>query len=117
MFISGSSIEITALLDDKYASSLNEASPTFHLIRLDETTVASSVYSKDTVTPSDSVAPKNPSVGPAAPSANVCVGPSVVSPSPSASCAKPINVISPVNIPVSGPFSTSLYAVSLLSLV
>ena len=88
----------------------------FHLIRLDETTVASSVYSKDTVTPSDSVAPKRPSVGPALAASNVSVGASLVA-SPSESCANPTNVISPMNIPVSGPFSTSLYAVSLLSLV
>ena len=74
----------------------------FHLIKLDDTTVESSVYSKDTVTPSDSLDFNNPSVGPAALAACVPNGPSLV-PSPSESCANPINVISPQKIPVSGP--------------
>ena len=66
-FISGSVTVTTALDDDRYASSLNDTSPMFHLIRLDDTTVESSVYSKDTVIPSDSSAFNRPLVGPLAP--------------------------------------------------
>jgi len=75
----------------------------FHLIKLDDTTVESSVYSKDTVIPSDSLAFNRPSVGPAAVLSWVLPNGPSEDPSPSASCAKPCKVISPAKMPVSTP--------------
>ena len=82
LFISGLTTVTTALDDDKYESSPKDVSPMFHLIKADCTTVESSVYSKETVTPSDSVDANTPSVGPVAPADAVPITVSSV-PSPS----------------------------------
>jgi hypothetical protein len=88
----------------------------FHLINAEPTTVSSSENSKETVSPSSSVVPSLPSVGPVPDVADFRVEISSVE-SPSASKAKPVKVTSPIKIPVSAPDSTSLYVSSVADLV